>query len=375
VTGVQTCALPIWVCGAILFFLRAMEIEEELGDAAASIEIPGRSAALQAALWWTASLLCVAGGVLTKWTAPAFFYLMVIPYLWRCRRLSLLLSSRHVLSALLAASICIGWVVLAVHRTDWHAWHDTVSREALMRLFPSHHPKPYPWQESLLHPAKILAMNVPWSLLALYALSPQFRSMGNSRQRRVILGFHCWVWPNLLFWSIIPEHAFRHSFPLFPGISGLAAVFCIAWLLPESVGMRLMASWKPRLRLGPCLIGLVAFWIVFKLAFVHVVVPSRDACRQTRAKGEAIAARVPPKRVLYVGALKDEGLMFYYGRRVCRVPVLDQLPSSALPAYCILDRSEWERWRCPERTTVVGRLKDAQEAPIVLVRLDPPPSK
>jgi 4-amino-4-deoxy-L-arabinose transferase-like glycosyltransferase len=367
-----------WVCGAILFFLRAMEIEQDLANTTAIAVIPGRPARLQATLWSMASLLCVAGGVLTKWTAPAFFYLMAIPYLWRCRRLSYLLSLRHVFPALLAASICFVWVALAVHRSDWHVWHDTVSREALMRLFPSHHPKPYPWQDSLLHPMKILAMNVPWSLCALYALAPQFCGMGNFRQRRVILGLHCWVWPNLVFWSVIPEHAFRHSFPLFPGISGLASVFCIAWLhgtLPEFGVMRLFGSWRPHMRLGPCLIGLAAFWIVIKLAFVHIVAPSRDAYRQTRTKAEVLAASIPLGCMLYVSALKDEGLMFYYGRPVRRVAALDQLPSSVLPAYCILDKLEWERWQCPERTTVVQRLKDAQDAPIVLVRLNPLSSK
>ncbi len=43
------------------------------------------------------SLLCVVAGTLTKWTAPAFFYLTVIPLLaWR-RQLSLLIGWRHLL--------------------------------------------------------------------------------------------------------------------------------------------------------------------------------------------------------------------------------------------------------------------------------------
>ena len=52
-----------WVTGAVLCFLRALECAEEGGAGGA----PGRR-------WWLLALLCVAGGVLTKWTAPVFFY-------------------------------------------------------------------------------------------------------------------------------------------------------------------------------------------------------------------------------------------------------------------------------------------------------------
>src|SRR4051812_34533735 len=51
-----------WVTAAILLFLRGLEEAE--ADPPAR---PWR--------WWPAALLCVAGGFLTKWTAPAFFYL------------------------------------------------------------------------------------------------------------------------------------------------------------------------------------------------------------------------------------------------------------------------------------------------------------
>src|SRR5262245_39636018 len=60
-----------WVSAAILAFLRALESEEEG---------PGRLS------WWLLSLLCVAGGLLTKWTAPVFFYGTAVPLLvWRGR--------------------------------------------------------------------------------------------------------------------------------------------------------------------------------------------------------------------------------------------------------------------------------------------------
>src|SRR4051812_8653215 len=58
-----------WVAAAVLFFLRALERAETTR---------GRWAGWG---WWQAALLCVAGGLLTKWTAPAFFYLTAIPLL------------------------------------------------------------------------------------------------------------------------------------------------------------------------------------------------------------------------------------------------------------------------------------------------------
>jgi hypothetical protein len=244
----------------------------------------------------------------------------------------------------------------------------------MMRLLPSHHPKPYPWRESIVQPIKILGMNLPWSAIALCTLAPSFSKIWDDQQRRSLLAFHCWVWPNLIFWSIIPEHAFRHSFPLFPGISGLAGMVCIAAIwkgLPDRRWSRIISFWN--LRIGPArsLICIIALWILFKLALVHAVIPRRDAYRQTKIKGEAIASMVPTGNDLYLSDLKDEGLMFYYGRQVRRCPEWDRLPSSALPAYCILDKVEWNNWKWSGGTTLLAQLRDAQDAPIFLIRLDP----
>ena len=56
-----------WVAGAVLCFVRAVEHREAGGRRTEW-------------LWLQAALLCMAGGALTKWTAPAFFYLMAIPF-------------------------------------------------------------------------------------------------------------------------------------------------------------------------------------------------------------------------------------------------------------------------------------------------------
>ena len=67
--------------------------------------------------------------------------------------------------------------------------------------------------------------------------------------------------------------------------------------------------------------------------------------------------------------LKDEGIMFYYGRPVRRLQQFKQLPSNGEPAYCILDEPEWKQSDCPME--VLLRLQDEQGAPIVLARTSP----
>src|SRR5262245_37843672 len=73
-----------WVAAAIIFFLRALEAEEAANcklqiancklQIADGLEQSAICTPQSAIPWWLASLLCVAGGLLAKWTAPAFFY-------------------------------------------------------------------------------------------------------------------------------------------------------------------------------------------------------------------------------------------------------------------------------------------------------------
>src|SRR5205823_935651 len=149
---------------------------------------------------------------------------------------------------------------------------------------------------------------------------------------------HCWVWPNLIFWSIIPEHASRHSAPLFPGIAGLAAMVWVVlltgklqrarrpgWIESSGPTMLLSSRHAPRegalphaeregysptvgledstdptpnrWRIG--LVSLVVMWLITKLVFVHVIIPQRNPARAPQAKGEQLAALVPPGKTLY----------------------------------------------------------------------------
>src|SRR5262249_8582288 len=79
----------------------------------------------------------------------------------------------HLAGAALAAAVCLGWAGLAVGLTGWDVFYETVSREALQRLSPSHHlealqelspshqPQVYPWAAVLLHPFRTLAARLP----------------------------------------------------------------------------------------------------------------------------------------------------------------------------------------------------------------------
>jgi 4-amino-4-deoxy-L-arabinose transferase-like glycosyltransferase len=341
-----------WVSLALICFLRALEICE---DRESNVHLP-------TSLWflWLAALVAVACGVLTKWTAPAFFYGTVLPLLWWRGRLRLLKQRHHLVAAGVGAAFCLAWAGWAIALGGWEPFQTTVLREGLMHISPSHHHRPYPWLESLVHPLRILGASLPISLFALPALWPGFASRWDERGRRCLQALHCWTWPNLLLWSLVPEHAPRQSFPLFPGLAGLAAMVWAAWL---TKGL----AWPfPKIAPGKVLIGLLIAWFGVKLAFVHAVVPERMHKRAPRHKAEQIRALVPEEAILYLFRLKDEGIMFYYGRQVRRLQRFEQLPSSGEPAYCILDEPEWNQRDQPME--VLLHLNDEQGAPIVLVR-------
>jgi 4-amino-4-deoxy-L-arabinose transferase-like glycosyltransferase len=333
-------------------------------------------------LWWLAALLCVAGGVLTKWTGAAFFYGTVVPLLWWRGQLRLLWGRHHLVCAAIAAGVVLAWVAAAAALTDWHSLYGTVSREGLMRLSPSHHHRSYPWGESLFHPVRLLAASLPCSAFALLSLRPGFAALWDLPGRRLLQALHCWTWSNMLFWTVIPEHATRHSFPLFPGLAGLAAFVWIAWLREFKLSNLQLTIFSPtrflsppkktktRLRVAQLFIGLVVCWLVVKLVFVQAVLPRRNPARQPKEKGEQLAAWVPDGNMLYLFQVKDEGIMFYYRRPVRRLPNPDQLPSSDRAIYCILDETEWRNWKPGRPAEMLLRIPDEQGDPMVLMRVN-----
>jgi 4-amino-4-deoxy-L-arabinose transferase-like glycosyltransferase len=340
-----------WVTAALLFFVRALEEAE--GNRRAQLE----------RAWWQAALLCVAGGFLTKWTAPAFFYLTVVPLLWWRGRLRLLWSWAHLLSASLAALPCVGWGLMVAILVGWDPLYETVRREALQHLSPAHHSRPYPWDELLTFPLVFLLTNLPWSAFALGTLNTRFRTLWDQGGQRLLQTLHCWTWANLLFWTLVPGHRPRHGMPLQPGLAGLAAFVWIAWMSGK-------VRWPiRRVRPGTVLLGILAAWLVIKLTFVSAIIPARDPRREPRAKGELLSTLVAEHATLYLFQVKDEGILFYYGRPARRLPSPEQLPRQAEPVYCLLTEAEWRGWPTDRPAEVLGRLRDEQGEPIVAVKV------
>jgi 4-amino-4-deoxy-L-arabinose transferase-like glycosyltransferase len=346
-----------WVTGAVLCFLRALECTEEGGS---SGRAPGRH-------WWLLALLCVAGGVLTKWTAPVFFYATAVSLLWWRGRLGLLLSRQHLLGVALAGSIVLAWAGAVIVDVGWSTFIHTVGREGLARIVPQNYGRPYLWREVPLHPLRILGITLPWSAFALLTLRPGFAARFDERGRRLLQALHCWTWPNLILWSFVAEHAPRHSFPFFPAIAGLAALVWAAW-----VDGRIPWRWSRATPTGT-LTAMLICWLVVKVVFVQCVMPSRNDARQPRARGAQLAALVPPDQQLYVLGLKDrdEGILFHYGRPVLRLHDPQNLPlPQATLFYCLLEEYEWKEWPASwPAAEIISRIPDELGSSLVLVRL------
>jgi 4-amino-4-deoxy-L-arabinose transferase-like glycosyltransferase len=151
-----------WVSGAMLCCFRATDTGAGSVSDGTRPDAPanGQTSVADASGswgWWLAAMLCVAGGLFTKWTAPAFFYLTVVPWLLWQGRLSLLLRPAHLVGVLLVAVLAIGWLWLVGNSAGWETLVDTLRREALLRFSPGHHPRPYPFDELLTFPLSFVA--------------------------------------------------------------------------------------------------------------------------------------------------------------------------------------------------------------------------
>jgi 4-amino-4-deoxy-L-arabinose transferase-like glycosyltransferase len=342
-----------WVTGSLVCLLRAVGAASR----AAPEAVPLGSRDL---LWWLAALGCVAGGLFTKWTAPAFFYLTALPFLALQGRLSRLLRPAHLISAGLVAALALGWLALAGHVAGWSLLVETLGREALLRLSPGHHPRPYPWDELITFPLSFLAANLPWSAFALLAMMPSFAQLWDERTRRLLLLCQTWLWANLLFWTLAPGHRPRHMLPAQPALAILAALVWIAWLTGR-------LRWPiARIRPAGVLVGLLVAWLAVKVVFVSAVLPAREARRNPRPGGEMLARIVPAGEMLYLLRLKDEGLLFYYGRPARRLHARESAPAGA---WCLLTEAEWRTWMAGRADKMQAALHDGQGAPVVLVRI------
>jgi 4-amino-4-deoxy-L-arabinose transferase-like glycosyltransferase len=304
------------------------------------------------------SLLCVAGGTLTKWTAPAFFYLTVVPLLaWR-GELRVLFGWRHLLAVGVAIGVCLLWAVAVAQQVGWESLIETVRKEAAYRFAPKPGAKGYPWSEVGTYPLLVWAAHLPLSLFALRTFRPSFWHQWDDRGKLLLQLLHCWTWPSLLFWSLVPNHNIRYAIPMSPGLMGLGVMGLIGWWFrPTTPGEK---------REGKRFLwAFLAVWLVAKIAFVEIVIPLRTAHHNPEPIAAALSEFVPPDRPLYLFRLKDEGVMFYYARPAVRLTQLHDLPAGA---FAVLIRQEWDEWAASGTLELVASLHDQQGDPLILVR-------
>jgi hypothetical protein len=285
--------------------------------------------------------------------------------LWWRGQLRLLVRWPHMVAAMIGAAVCLAWVVAAVALEGWDPFYLTVKREALQRMLPDHAPGVDPWYLFALHPLRLLYSNLPWSLIALLACRPAFARLWDRRGQLLWQGLHCWAWPNMVIWSLMLDHKARHSFPLFPALGGLAAMVWIAWLTGR-------LPWRLPIPPRRVLLFVMAAWLAVKAVYLEVALARND--RDPAGKAALLSSLVPAGSVLYLFQMKDEGIMFYYGRPVLRLASPADLPSSAEPLYCILAKDEWRTWgtRSHRRAVAVSdAMVDEQGAEMVLVRVMP----
>lgn len=305
--------------------------------------------------WWLLALGGVAGGLLTKWTAPAFFYLTVVPWLWSRGRLRVLWSGPHLVGCGLACLLCAAWVGAVVQAVGWDVLRDTVGREAAQRFAPKGNGKPYPWLESLTFPFVLLAANAPWSLLVLARLR---KPVGHTPAvHSLVQLLHCWLWPNILFWSLPAQHNVRYVLPIVPAFVMLGTLHLQQWYN----GLTSMHARRGKQAFALAFVA----WMAVKVGYVEWVVPTRTAHRHAEATGKELARLVPDDQPLYVKLLKDEGIMFYYGRPARRLN--RDIPVE--PFYVLLIAREYEQRATLGTTELVAECRDQQQAPIYLVRV------
>jgi hypothetical protein len=107
-------------------------------------------------------------------------------------------------------------------------------------------------------------------------------------------------------------------------------------------------------------------WLVVKVVFVEVVIPRRTAGRDAAATAAQLRELVPPGQPLYLFKLKDEGVLFYYGRPARKLHDPHELPR---PAYVALISQEWDARAAFGDVELVRWMYDQQGDPLVLARV------
>ena len=81
-----------------------------------------------------------------------------------------------------------------------------------------------------LYPLAVFAAHLPVSAFALLTFRRSFWAQWDDRGRLLLQLLHCWTWPNLLFWTLVPNHNVRYALPLSAGLMGLGVMGLWAWL-------------------------------------------------------------------------------------------------------------------------------------------------
>lgn len=324
-----------------------------LGWVAAAIVFLQRALDTNATRWWLLSLLSLALGTLTKWTAPAFYYLTAIPLLaWR-GELRVLFGWRHLTACACAVVVCALWAGAVAQQVGGENLAETIRKEAAYRFAPKAAAKGYNYSELGTYPFLVLAAHLPIAIFAYFTFRPRFWELWDDRGKKLLQLLHCWVWPNLLFWSVVPNHNVRYILPLTPGLMGLGA-------------MGLMGLWKGRGRAPRSfLVSFLILWLAVRIVFVELVIPVRGANRNPEPAAAELRRIVPPDRPLYLFRLKDEGVMFHYARRAVRLSDPRTLPPGA---FAVLIRQEWEDRASFGRLELLHWMHDQQGDPLILVQ-------
>ena len=110
------------------------------------------------------------------------------------------------------------WAGAVAQQVGWDTLADTVRRRSRTASHPKPVAKGYPWGEVVAYPLLVFAAHLPLSLFALLdAAAEASAAKWDDRGRLLLQLLHCWTWPNLLFWALVPNHNVRYALPLSPG--------------------------------------------------------------------------------------------------------------------------------------------------------------
>jgi hypothetical protein len=257
-----------------------------------------------------------------------------------------------------------------------------LQQEALQRLVPTYEGRPYPLQETLLHPLKVVVLGLPFSVLALWTLRPGFSRLWDERRKQLLVALHCWTWPNLLLWSLPTEHKARFSFPLLPALSGLAAMVVFAWLTGKMSFSGLcfghVSSGDPgqsrkvnRLAIVS-LVGTAILWLTLKVGYANGLIHRRGHDHSPQANGQLLASLLPADQLLYLLDIKEDDVLFYFGRPALQLHNPAHLPAGPDPVYCLLDHKALQGWHSGKTVEMVQEITIAQGTKLYLVRVSTP---